>query len=82
MEQTEVIELIKAGIPEADVFIEGEGCNFTVVVVSSTFEGQSLLKKQKQVMATVAEQIRSGALHAIAVKTHTPSEWGRMNAES
>ncbi|VAW88043.1 hypothetical protein MNBD_GAMMA16-1958 [hydrothermal vent metagenome] len=82
MEKTEIIELIKAGVPNSDVFIEGEGCNFTVVVVSPEFEGLSLLKKQKKVMATVAEQIRSGALHAIAIKTHTPSEWDRINAGS
>ncbi len=80
MEKTEIIELIKAGIPDANVFVEGEGCNFTVVVVSSEFEGQSLLKKQKKVMAAVAEQIRSGALHAIAIKTHTPDEWDKINA--
>jgi len=82
MEQTEVITLIKAGLPDADVFIEGEGCNFTVVVVSPNFEGQSLLKKQKQVMATVAEHIRSGALHAIAIKAHTPDEWEKINTKS
>ncbi|NOY73336.1 MAG: BolA/IbaG family iron-sulfur metabolism protein [Gammaproteobacteria bacterium] len=80
MEKVEIIDLIKAGIVDAEVFVEGEGCNFTVVVVSHTFEGQSLLKKQKQVMATVAEQIRSGALHAIAVKAYTPDEWGEINA--
>ena len=78
MEISEVIGLIKAGIPDAEVLVEGEGCNFTVVVVSPVFEGLSLLKKQKQVMATVTEQIRSGALHAIAVKAYTPDEWSEI----
>ncbi len=79
MEKIEVVNLIKTGIADAEVFVEGEGCNFTVIVVSRGFEGQSLLKKQKQVMATVAEQVRSGALHAIAVKAYTPGEWGKIN---
>jgi len=71
----EVVALIKVGIPDAEVVVEGEDCSFSVTVVSASFEGLSMLKKQQAVMKTVAEPIASGALHAISVKAFTPAEW-------
>ena len=71
----EVVALIKAGIPDAEVMVDGADCNFSVTVVSASFDGLSLLKKQQAVMATVKEQIASGALHAISVNALTPAEW-------
>jgi len=38
-------------------------------VVSSSFEGKSLLAQQREVMATVNDLILSGELHALAIKT-------------
>lgn len=75
----EVVALIKAGIPDAEVIVGGEDCSFSVTVVSPSFEGLSLLKKQKAVMATVKEAIASGALHAITVKAYTLDEWAEKS---
>ncbi len=71
----EIVALIKAGIPDAEIIVDGEDCSFSVTVVSASFEGLSLLKKQKAVMATVKDAIASGALHAITIKAHTLDEW-------
>lgn len=71
----EVVAVIKAGIPDAEVMVDGADCSFSVTVVSASFEGLSILKKQQAVMATVKEQIASGALHAISVNALTPAEW-------
>ena len=75
METAVVARLIEAGLPDAEVRVTGDGSHFEAVVVSEAFAGQSLLRKQRMVLATVDEQIRSGELHALSIKTYTPEEW-------
>jgi acid stress-induced BolA-like protein IbaG/YrbA len=41
-------------IPEAEVDVSGSGGHFTIRVVSSAFEGKSMLQKQRLVMRAVA----------------------------
>ena len=70
----EVQKKIELGIDQSQVTIEGDGCNCSAVVVSPFFEGLSLLQRQRVVLALVSEEIRSGELHALSVKTYTPNE--------
>jgi acid stress-induced BolA-like protein IbaG/YrbA len=78
--QTETVaELIRAGMPAAEVSVTGDGSHFEAIVVSAEFSGKSLLQKQRLVMATVKEQIASGELHALSIKTFTPEEWAQQN---
>ena len=70
----EVQKKIELGIDQSQVTMEGDGCNCSVVVVSPFFEGLSLLQRQRAVLALVSEEIRSGELHALSVKTFTPDE--------
>lgn len=73
--QTEVVaDLIRAGLPNAEVEVTGDGSHFEAIVVSPAFEGLSLIKKQRLVLETVRAQIDSGALHALSIKTLTPAE--------
>lgn len=77
MEAQEVNSLITKHIQDAQVEVEGEGCSFSVKVVSASFEGLSLLKKQQAVMSLFHDQIASGELHALTVKALTPAEAGQ-----
>ena len=70
----EVQKKIELGIDQSQVTMEGDGCNCSAVVVSPFFEGLSLLQRQRAVLALVSEEIRSGDLHALSVKTYTPDE--------
>ena len=79
MEVKSVEDLIRAGMPGAEVRVSGDGSHFEAVVVSAEFAGKSLLAKQRMVMATVNEQIRSGELHALSIKTYTPEEWAAQS---
>lgn len=69
--------LIAAGIPDCQLTVSGEGCNFSVVVVGQAFEGLTPVQRQQKVLATVREPLASGALHAITMKVFTPEEWRR-----
>ena len=75
MEPSQIRDLIQTALPEARVSVEGEGCSFSVVVLSDSFEGMPLVKRQQQVLNAVKEPLSTGVLHAITVKAHTPAEW-------
>jgi BolA protein len=53
------------------------GTHVTVTVVSEAFEGHSAVDRQRLVYALFAEEMRSGAIHAMALTTRTPAEWAR-----
>ena len=74
METEAVAQLIRAGVPGAEVEVSGDGSHFDAIVVSEAFEGLSPIKKQRLVMDAVKEQIASGELHALSIKTLTPAQ--------
>lgn len=78
----EVEQLVKQGIPDAEVIIDGEGCDLVITVVSKQFTDPTLVKKQQMVMATVTEPLASGKLHAVSVKAYTPDEWVAIQASN
>ncbi len=70
----EVQKKLELGIDQSEVTMEGDGCNCSAVIVSPIFEGLSLLQRQRAVLGVVKEEIKSGELHALSVKTFTPDE--------
>ena len=75
MEIATVTRMIEAGIPDSQALVTGDGCNLEARVVSPAFAGCAPLQRQRMVMATVKEQLASGEIHALALKTFTPEEW-------
>jgi acid stress-induced BolA-like protein IbaG/YrbA len=74
MDISEVRTAIVSAIPDAEIEIAGEGCNFSAIVVSEAFRGLSPVQRQQRVLAALADRLASGALHAISLKTLTPDE--------
>lgn len=74
----QVSEMIKAGLPDAEVAVEdltGGGDHYQVTVVSSQFEGLTLVKQHQLVYGAVRDAMSSEAIHALALKTYTPADW-------
>ena len=65
----EVIEKIKSTIPDAQVEINGEDCNLSVIVSSAEFAGKTPIQCHRMVNEAVKEDIMSGRLHALSIKT-------------
>ncbi len=76
LEQVEA--MIKAEIPDAQVQVQdltGGGDHLQAVVVSSQFEGKSLIKQHQLVYGALQQAMASEAIHALALKTYTPQDW-------
>ncbi len=78
----EVDLLVRGHIEGAKVFIEGEGCDLTITVISDKFAGLTLVKKQQLVLESVNDVLASGRLHAVSVKAFTVEEWQAKQAAS
>jgi stress-induced morphogen len=74
----QVTSMIQAGLADAIVKVEdltGGGDHYQVTVVSSQFEGCSLVQQHQLVYKAVKEAMSSEAIHALALKTYTPNDW-------
>ena len=72
---TQVINLIKNKIPSAQISIENLKGNdhLQVTVIASEFNGLSLVKQHQLVYSALKEELASEAIHALALKTETPT---------
>ena len=71
--RNEVINLIQQKIADSQVFVEnlkGDD-HLQVRVISSSFNGLSLVKQHQLVYSALKEELASEAIHAIALKTET-----------
>lgn len=75
--QVETIkQLLNSQFPNAIINIEsGDNVHFTATIVSDLFQGKNRVQQQQLVYAVLGEHIRSGAIHALALKTYTPEEY-------
>lgn len=79
MELETVKTLIERALGEAEVRVEGDGCNLSATVISPAFSGMSRLQQHRLVMDAVRELLASGELHALSLSTHTPEAWRQLH---
>ena len=71
---SKVKSLITEKLPDSQVIVENLKGNdhLQVTVISSSFNGLSLVKQHQLVYAALKEELASEAIHALALKTETP----------
>ena len=57
------------------VDVSGDGYHYQLTLVSNEFEGMKRLARQQWVYGQLKDDITSGALHALTMKTWTEAEW-------
>ena len=73
--KNEVINLIKQKITDSEVLVEnlkGDD-HLQVTVISPKFIGLSLVKQHQLVYSALKDELASEAIHALALKTETPT---------
>ena len=75
MQAEDVICRVRAVIPDATIQVDGEGCSFTITVVSGCFDGMRPVARQQKLMVAFVDVLQSGELHALSIRSWTPEEW-------
>ena len=75
MQAEDVAKILTDSLPGCEVSVAGEGNHFQLTVVGEIFEGLSSVKRQQKVYACLNSHIADGTIHAVTMKTYTPSEW-------
>jgi len=83
MQLDKIKEIIQKSIQDATVYVADpnqDGQHIEAIVVSPTFEGLMLVKQHQMVMNALKEEFKE-ALHALALKTFTPSKWDEVKQQ-
>lgn len=72
MDSKIIEQMIRAGLPDADVIVSGDdGVHFEAVVTCVSFVGKSTLQRHRMVYATLGA-LMGNEIHALGLKTEVP----------
>lgn len=72
MDSTTIEQMIRDGLPGAEVTVEGaDGVHFEAVVICEAFKGKSTLQRHRMVYATLGSKM-GNEIHALALRTEFP----------
>ncbi len=65
---------IASGLACDHLEVRGDGQHFEAVIVSTAFDGKSRVQRHQLVYAALGDRMRQ-EIHALSMRTLTPSEW-------
>ena len=74
-----VKQLLEDKLPNTQVEVEGEGCNFQLNIISDELAALSPVKRQQQVYAQINPWIADGSIHAVTMKFFTRTAWAERS---
>ena len=78
MDKQEIINKLKNSLELDDVHVlTDDGSHFQVIAVGELFADLNRVKKQQAIYAPLSEFINDNRIHALSIKTYTPTEWQR-----
>jgi acid stress-induced BolA-like protein IbaG/YrbA len=75
MTAEELKSIISSALRCDHLELEGDGRHWYATVVSTEFEGKRAIQRHQRVYATLGAKMHSDEVHALSMKTYTPSEW-------
>ena len=79
MTAEELQSIIQAGLPCQHLEVHGDGRHWNAVVVSSAFESLRTIARHQRVYGTLGARMHTDEVHALSIKTFTPSEWATQS---
>jgi len=74
MDPNEIKAIIESGMSNVIVNVDGDGTHFDALIVSTEFEGKSLIERHKLVYSVLGDAMKE-RIHALSLKTFTPEQW-------
>ena len=81
MSPDEIKSSLETALPDSTVRVDdltGGGDHFQVWIISTAFEGKSLVDQHQMVYGFLKDALGSERIHALALKTYTPAQWERV----
>ncbi|MCK5392298.1 MAG: BolA/IbaG family iron-sulfur metabolism protein [Deltaproteobacteria bacterium] len=78
MDPKEIKIMIENGMSNLVVNVDGDGTHFEALIVSTEFEGKSLIERHKIVYGVLGNAMKE-RIHALSLKTFTPEQWESRN---
>jgi acid stress-induced BolA-like protein IbaG/YrbA len=75
MNADQIKDLIAANLVCQHITLEGDGRHWFATIVSPEFEGKRSIQRHQRVYATLGEKMKTDEVHALSIKTFTPTEW-------
>lgn len=75
MSPEEVQKLLESALPDCEFQVATDGGHFNIVAIGELFAGKSPVQRQQIIYGALNEQISSGVIHAVNMKTFTQDEW-------
>jgi acid stress-induced BolA-like protein IbaG/YrbA len=73
---------IKAGLDCDYINVLGDdGTHFEAVIVSPAFEGKRMVQQHQLVYGALGDRMRA-EIHALSMKTLTPTQWAQINTQN
>jgi stress-induced morphogen len=76
-----VQDIIKSGLPDAQVFVEdmtGTRDHLAITVVSEAFKGKLLFEQHQLLMQLLKDELKN-RIHAVKLQTYTPERFDQIN---
>ena len=78
MTSDQLQSIIAAGLACEHIELTGDGRHWYATIVSGEFEGKRLIQRHQKVYATLGARMHTDEVHALSMKTYTPSEWAAL----
>ncbi len=78
MNADQLRELIAAGLRCDHIEVTGDGRHWAATIVSPEFEGKRAIQRHQRVYATLGNRMHTDEVHALSMKTLTPTEWAQQ----
>jgi acid stress-induced BolA-like protein IbaG/YrbA len=79
-----ISNLIEQALPGASINVQDpnrDGQHFAAIVVAPQFEGLTMIKQHRLVNEALKEHLDSGMIHALQLKTYSPTQWQSMSVQ-
>jgi acid stress-induced BolA-like protein IbaG/YrbA len=80
MTPQDIAQRIEDSLPGARVEVSGADAHFSATIVSEAFAGKTRVEQHQMIYALFREEMTTQAIHALALRTLTPEQWGRRGA--
>lgn len=75
MNLEQIESLLRAQLQLSELKLSANDSHLDIMAVSESFEGLRSVKRQQAIYAPINELIADGTIHAVNIKSFTPSEW-------